>query len=73
MLENKYVQVGELSIEIENAALAAGETFARMEQAKFYSERPNMISRQEFERKSAQAKKRRRCEAIRERPGKRKM
>lgn len=55
MLENKYQQVGELSVEVENAALYAGETFARMDQAKFYSERPNMISRQEFERKAAQA------------------
>lgn len=55
MLENNYVLAGELSIEVEDAAQAAGEAYARMSEAKRYSEKIDMISRQEFERKTAQA------------------
>lgn len=57
MLDNKYALVGELSIEVENAAQAAGEIYARMSEAKRYGEKFDPISRQEFERCAAQAQK----------------
>jgi hypothetical protein len=57
MLESDYEKVGQLSIELETVAMAAGETFGGMNEAKRYSERQDMISRQEFERCAAQAQK----------------
>ncbi len=56
MLMNNYDKVAQLSYELEEAQLAAGETFGGMNEAKRYSERTDMISRQEFEKSSANAK-----------------
>lgn len=55
MRENKYDLVGQMSLELENAAQAAGEASGAMAEAENYSKRPNPISRQEYERRSAQA------------------
>ena len=55
MLESKYDKVGEISLDLENSAIATGESFGAMSEAKRYSERTDHISRQEFERVSAQA------------------
>jgi hypothetical protein len=55
MLENDYAKTGELSINAEDASQSAGEAYARMGEAARYGERTNPISRQEFERKAAQA------------------
>jgi hypothetical protein len=55
MLKNDFDAVSRMIPEIESIALAAGETFACMAEARRYSERQNMISRQEFERASARA------------------
>jgi hypothetical protein len=55
MLESNFDKVGELSLTVETAAINTGEVFGAMNEAKRYSERTNQISRQEFERKSAQA------------------
>lgn len=57
MLANEYEEVGRLSLEVENAEQAAGESYACMSEAKRYAERENMISRQEYERTSAEAQK----------------
>ncbi len=55
MLDNDYAKVGDLSIDAEDAAQDAGEAYARMSEAKRYGEKLDPISRQEFERKAAQA------------------
>jgi hypothetical protein len=55
MQETKFEKVGELSIDLENAAISTGESFGAMNEAERYSERTDHVSRQEFERKSAQA------------------
>ena len=55
MLNSKYDKVGELSLGIETSAIATGESFGAMSEAKRYAERTDHISRQEFERVSAQA------------------
>ena len=55
MLEKKFVKVGELSLQLENCAIALGESGGAKVEALQYSERTNEISRQEFERRSAQA------------------
>jgi len=55
MLENKFDKVGEISLDLENMAIATGESFGSMSEAKRYSERTDHISRQEFEKVSAQA------------------
>ena len=55
MQESKFEKVGELSIALENAAIATGESFGAMNEAERYSERTDHVSRQEFERVSAQA------------------
>lgn len=55
MLEHDYKKVGALSLEMENAAQASGEAAGAMGEAERYLARTDMISRQEFERVSAQA------------------
>jgi hypothetical protein len=55
MLESKFEKVGEISLDLEISAIATGESFGAMQEAKRYSERTDHISRQEFERVSAQA------------------
>ena len=55
LLENKFVKAGELSLTLENALVNTGEAYGAMKEAERYSERTDHISRQEFERKSAQA------------------
>jgi len=55
MLDSKFDKVGELSLLLENSATATGESFGAMSEAKRYAERTDHISRQEFERVSAQA------------------
>jgi hypothetical protein len=55
MLENQFDKVGTLSVEIENAAIAAGTTFGILSEARRYAERTSPISRQEFERAGALA------------------
>lgn len=55
MQEANFDKVGELSLAIENSAIATGESYGAMQEAKRYSERTDHISRQEFERVSAQA------------------
>jgi hypothetical protein len=55
MLKSDFDKVGELSLIVETATINTGEVFGAMNEAKRYSERTNQISRQEFERKSAQA------------------
>lgn len=55
MLEAKFERVGELTSEMQLAAMAAGEASGAMAEAERYSKRTNPISRQEFERVSAKA------------------
>jgi hypothetical protein len=55
MLDSRFDKVGEISLELENMAIATGESFGAMSEAKRYAERTDHISRQEFERVSAQA------------------
>jgi len=55
MQESKFDKVGELSLALEDSAIATGESFGAMSEAKRYAERTDHISRQEFERVSAQA------------------
>ena len=55
MQENKFDKVAELSLGLEISAIATGESFGAMSEAKRYSERTDHISRQEFEKVSAQA------------------
>ena len=55
MLKAKFDRVGELSLNIEQAAMSSGEAYGIMSEAKRYLERANPISRQEFERVSAKA------------------
>ena len=55
MQESKFDKVGEISLDFENMAIATGESFGMMSEAKRYSERTDHISRQEFEKVSAQA------------------
>lgn len=57
ILANEYEKVGALSIELETAEMTTGETFGGMNEARRYSERAEMISRQEYERCAAQAQK----------------
>jgi hypothetical protein len=56
MLANEYEKVGFLSIEVENLQALVGENHACMTEAKRYHDKANeFISRQEYERTSAQA------------------
>lgn len=55
MLESKYDEVARLSVEIELAALATGETSGAMGEAERYLQKDSPIVRQEYERTSAQA------------------
>jgi hypothetical protein len=55
LMESKFEKAGELSLDVESAALNTGEVYGKMQEAKRYSERTDHISRQEFERVSAQA------------------
>ena len=55
MQENKFDKVAELSLGLETSAIATGESFGAMSEAWRYAERTDHISRQEFERVSAQA------------------
>ena len=55
MLENKFDAVGKISLELEAIATTTGETSGAMGEAEYYLGREDMISRQEFERRSAQA------------------
>jgi len=55
MLESKFDKVGELSLLLENIAVSRGEAMGAMSEAKRYHDRTDHISRQEFERVSAQA------------------
>ena len=54
MLKNDCDQVAKLLIEAENVALADGESAGQLGEAERYAERTNPISRQEYERVSAQ-------------------
>ena len=55
LLDAKFDKVGELSLALENCAINTGEAYGKMSEAKRYAERTDHISRQEFERVSAQA------------------
>ena len=55
MQESKFDKVAKLSLGLEYSAIATGESFGAMSEAKRYIERTDHISRQEFERVSAQA------------------
>jgi len=57
MLESNFKRVGDLSLELQLAALAAGEAAGAMGQAEDYSQRTNPISRQQFEQTSARAQR----------------
>ena len=57
MLESKFIEVGNHSISLENAAMAAGELAGILREVSMYAERDVPISRQEFERRAAQAQK----------------
>ena len=50
-----FNKVGEISLDLETAAINTGEVYGAMKEANRYRERTNPISRQEFERVSAQA------------------
>jgi len=55
MQAGQFEKVGEISLTLENLAISTGEAFGALSEAKRYYERTNFISRQEFERVSAQA------------------
>jgi hypothetical protein len=55
IIDNKFDKAGELSLSVETATINTGEVFGAMSEAKRYAERTDHISRQEFERVSAQA------------------
>ncbi len=55
MLKAKFDRVGELSLNVEHAAMKSGESYGIMSEARRYLARTDMISRQEFERVSAKA------------------
>jgi hypothetical protein len=57
MLKAEFDKVGRLSLELQDAALAAGESSGAMAEAGRYSTYVGEISRQEFERVSARALK----------------
>jgi len=55
MLQNKYELAAELSVKIESVNINMGEVVGALNEAKRYAAKVDPISRQEFERKSAQA------------------
>jgi hypothetical protein len=57
MIDSDYAQVGELSLTLAELALKTGEHFGAQSEAERYMQRTNQVSRQEFERVSAQAQR----------------
>lgn len=57
LLEHKYDEVAQTSIQLDGVAQVTGETFQAMTEAQRYLAREDMISRQEFERSSAEAQR----------------
>jgi hypothetical protein len=55
IIDNEFDRAGELSLEVETATINTGEVFGAMGEAERYAARTDHISRQEFERVSAQA------------------
>jgi len=55
MLEADFQKVGELSVSLQEMAIKAGEPAGALAEAQRYAQRNDPISRQEFERVSAQA------------------
>jgi hypothetical protein len=55
MLDNKFERVGELSLNLESVNTNMGEVAGALQEARQYAEKIDPISRQEFERRSAQA------------------
>jgi hypothetical protein len=55
IIDNEFDKAGELSLAVETATINTGEVFGAMSEAERYAERTDHISRQEFERVSAQA------------------
>ena len=55
MLEGNAKKTGELSIELEKLAIITGEAFGAMIEGRRYADKPDEISRQEYERCAAKA------------------
>ena len=55
MLDNKYERTGEKLLQLETVNLNMGEVAGALQEARQYAEKVDPISRQEFERRSAQA------------------
>lgn len=55
LLDNEYEKVGQLSLRLDEVASLTAEVEAAMNEAERYMESERMVSRQEFERTSAQA------------------
>ena len=55
MLNHKYERVGELILNLETVNINMGEVAGALQEASQYAEKVDPISRQEFERRSAQA------------------
>ena len=55
IIDNEFDKAGEYSLAVETATINTGEVFGAMSEAERYAERTDHISRQEFERVSAQA------------------
>jgi len=55
IIDNEFEKAGELSLAVETATINTGEAFGAMSEAERYAARTDHISRQEFERVSAQA------------------
>ena len=55
MLDHKYERVGELILNLEIVNINMGEVAGALQEASRYAEKVDPISRQEFERRSAQA------------------
>lgn len=56
MMSHEYQRVADLSINLQELAMQAGEASGALEEAERYLERTNPVSRQEYERVSAQAR-----------------
>jgi len=55
MLKNDYDMVSNLIMALDDVAVQAGEAFGAMSEAGAYSQREDIISRQEFEKRAAKA------------------